>query len=264
MEGQRGARPPMQKPSAATEQLVHGQQMEGRVTKVTEFGAFVDIGAGRDGMVHISELQPGRVQKVSDVVHEGQQVVVWVKNIDSAKNRISLTMVDPGRKRIQDLTPGSTVEGTVTRLVPYGAFIDLGVEREGMLHVREMAEGYVEDPASIVKPGQTVSVRILSVDLRRHRIDLSLKPEPVAVEMAARPAVREESAADPAAVPAEEEDAPTFMEMAMQQALERRERRERKERKRRERMESREERWAYREEQEEILSRTLERHRDTR
>jgi len=83
--------------------------VEGTVTRITEFGAFVDIGVGRDGMVHISELQPGRVQKVADVVAEGQQIVAWVKDVDLKRNRISLTMVDPNRKKMRDLAPGMMV-----------------------------------------------------------------------------------------------------------------------------------------------------------
>lgn len=248
VEGQRGYPPPLQKPNSLGEQLARGQRLEGTVTRITEFGAFVDIGAGRDGLVHISELQPGRVQKVSDVLKEGQQIVVWVKDVDLKKKRISLTLVDPNRKKIRDLIPGTMVQGTVTRLAPYGAFVDIGAEREGMLHVREMAEGYVEDPAKIVRPGDTVTVRILSVDPRRHRVDLSMKPEQPAPEESEELEASEE---------AKDEEAPTYMEMAMQRALERRERRERRERKRKERL-------AYREEQEEILSRTLERHNYSR
>jgi len=232
-------------------QLARGQQVEGTVTRITEFGAFVDIGVGRDGMVHISELQPGRVQKVTDVVNEGQQIVAWVKDVDLKKNRISLTMVDPNRKKMHDLMPGMMVQGTVTRLAPYGAFVDVGVEREGMLHVREMGEGYIQDPSKYVRPGEAVTVRVVAVDPRRHRIDLSLKPE-----QAPQPAPIARLADPPAASApqASEEDAPTYMEFAMQRAMERRERRDRQERKRKERI-------AIREEQEELLLRTLERHR---
>jgi len=242
----------MQKPSVLSGQLARGQQVEGTVTRITEFGAFVDIGVGRDGMVHISELQPGRVQKVADVVSEGQQIVAWVKDVDLKRNRISLTMLDPNRKKMRDLAPGMMVQGTITRLAPYGAFVDVGVEREGMLHVSEMGDGYVADPSKYVRPGEVVTLRVVTVDPRRHRIDLSLKPEPTPepelVQAATQPP------AEAVAVDVVEEDAPTYMEMALRRAMERRERRDRQERKRRERE-------TYREEQEDILSRTLERHR---
>lgn len=254
MDGQRVAPPPMQKPSSLVEQVSVGQKVEGKVTRVTEFGAFVDIGIGRDGMIHISELRTGRVQKVSDVVQEGQHVAVWVKDVDSKKNRISLTMVDPNRKKIRDLVPGSTVQGTVMRLAPYGAFIDIGVEREGMLHVKEMGEGFIKDPADVVRPGDTVSVRILTVDPQRLRVDLSMKPEEPAAPLTHRDRDTRVVVDEPVIL-ADTDDAPTYMEEAMQRAMERREKRERKERKRRERLD-------YRDEQEEILSRTLERHRD--
>jgi small subunit ribosomal protein S1 len=255
VEGQRLAPPPMQKPNAVVGQLARGQQVEGTVTRITEFGAFVDIGVGRDGMVHISELQPGRVQKVSDVVREGQQIAAWVKEVDLQKNRISLTMVDPNRKKMRDLVPGMMVEGTVTRLAPYGAFIDIGVEREGMLHVKEMGEGFIQDPSKYVRPGETVTLRIVAVDPKRHRIDLSMKPEEAPAPTPASAPAR--SYAQEAPVLVVEEDAPTYMETAMKQALDRRETRERKDRKRKERIE-------FREEQEDIMARTLERHRDNR
>lgn len=158
-----------------------GQALQGTVKRITEFGAFVDIGVGRDGLVHISELSTTRVAKVSDLLKEGQQVTLWIKKLDRDRNRISLTMIEPGKRTIRDLQVGEVVEGTVTRILPYGAFIDIGVGRDALLHVREMAEGFVAKPEDVVKPGDTVEVRIIEIARRRNRIDVSMKglrPEP--------------------------------------------------------------------------------------
>jgi predicted RNA-binding protein with RPS1 domain len=158
-----------------------GQELRGKVKRTTDFGAFVDIGVGRDGLLHISELAVGRVNKVTDVVQAGQEVTVWIKKLDRERNRISLTMISPDTKTIRDLQEGDIVEGTVTRIVPYGAFVDIGVGRDALLHIREMSTGYVKRPEDVVQVGDRIETRLLSVSRRRKRIDLSLKgvhPEP--------------------------------------------------------------------------------------
>jgi transcriptional accessory protein Tex/SPT6 len=160
-----------------------GQQVKGTVKRITEFGAFVDIGVGRDGLVHISELSAKRVGKVSDVLQEGQEVTLWIKKLDRDRNRISLTMIEPGKRTIRDLQKGEVIEGTVTRLLPYGAFIDIGIGRDALLHVREMGEGFIAKPDDVVQVGQTVEVRVIEIARRRSRVDLSmrgLRPEPEA------------------------------------------------------------------------------------
>ena len=160
-----------------------GQQVKGTVKRITEFGAFVDIGVGRDGLVHISELSAKRVGKVSDVLQDGQEVMLWIKKLDRDRNRISLTMIEPGKRTIRDLQKGEVVEGTVTRMLPYGAFIDIGIGRDALLHVREMGEGFIAKPEDVVQVGQTVEVRVIEIARRRSRVDLSMKglrPEPEA------------------------------------------------------------------------------------
>ncbi len=160
-----------------------GQELQGTVKRITEFGAFVDIGVGRDGLIHVSELSVNRVGKVTDVLQEGQQTTLWIKKLDRDRNRISLTMIEPGKRTIRDLEKGEVVEGTVTRMLAYGAFIDIGVGRDALLHVREMGEGFVAKPEDVVKVGETLDVRIIDIARRRNRIDLSIKglraePEP--------------------------------------------------------------------------------------
>jgi predicted RNA-binding protein with RPS1 domain len=161
--------------------LAVGQEVTGNVKRIADFGAFVDIGVGRDGLIHISELSVRRVGKVTDVLAEGQEVTAWIKKLDRDRNRISLTLIDPNTKTIRDLNTGDIVQGTVTRILPYGAFIDIGIGRDALLHVREMAQGYVAKPEDVVKPGDTIEARIIELSRRRGRVDLSLKglrPEP--------------------------------------------------------------------------------------
>jgi transcriptional accessory protein Tex/SPT6 len=163
--------------------LAVGQEVLGTVRRVSEFGAFVDIGVGRDGLVHISELSVKRVGKVTDVLSEGQQVPMWIKKLDRDRNRISLTMIPPGTMTLRDLNKDDLVTGTVTRILPYGAFVDIGVGRDALLHVREMGERYIAKPEEVVKVGEVIEARIIEIQRRRGRVDLSIKglreePEP--------------------------------------------------------------------------------------
>jgi predicted RNA-binding protein with RPS1 domain len=160
-----------------------GQQVTGTVKRIADFVAFVDIGVGRDGLIHISELSVRRVGKVTDVLAEGQEVTAWIKKLDRDRNRISLTLIDPNTKTIRDLNKDDLVQGTVTRILPYGAFVDIGIGRDALLHVREMGVGYVAKPEDVVKVGDSIEARIIELSRRRGRVDLSLKglrdePEP--------------------------------------------------------------------------------------
>jgi len=163
--------------------LAVGQEVKGKVKRLSEFGAFVDIGVGRDGLVHISELSVKRIAKVTDVINEGEEHTFWIKNLDRERNRISLTMIAPGTTTMRDLNKDDLVTGTVTRMVPYGAFVDIGVGRDALLHVREMSNRFVAKPEDIVKVGEQIEARIIEIQKRRGRIDLSIKglreePEP--------------------------------------------------------------------------------------
>jgi ribosomal protein S1 len=134
-------------------------------------------------------MAQGRVSKPSDVVKEGDKVQVWIKELDREKNRISLSMIQPGTMTLRDLEEGSTVRGRVTRLERYGAFVDIGVGRDGMLHVKEMGRGFVEKPEDVVNIGDEIDVQVIGLDRRRGRIDLSIKELlPPAPESAAMPA----------------------------------------------------------------------------
>jgi small subunit ribosomal protein S1 len=160
-------------PQSITE-LEPKMRLRGIVTETQLYGALVDIGVECDGMVHISQLAPTRTNRVSDVVQPGDEVTVWVTKVDAEKGRIGLSMVEPPDKTWGDLEQGQLHTGTVTRVENYGVFVDIGAERPGLLHVREMASGYVGHPSDIAKVGDEIEVRILKLDKRKKRIDLTL------------------------------------------------------------------------------------------
>lgn len=244
-------------PRKVVKTLAVGQQLEGVVTRVTDFGAFVDIGVGRDGLVHISEMSPGRVTKASDIVKQGDKVTVWIKELDREKNRISLSMIAPGTLTLRDLTEGMIVKGKVTRIEPYGAFVDIGVGREGMLHIKEMSHGYVEKPEDVVQIGQEIEVQVIGVDRRRGRVDLSIKQLLPPPEEPPAEASEPESLLD--FVSTDEDDFISPFELALEEAR----RNERAERRRERRKKSRH--WDYDEEDEEdIIARTIAHHRKTK
>lgn len=224
--------------------LSRGMEMHGRVRRIAGFGAFVDIGAGTDGLLHISEVDPARrVRQITDVLSVGDEITVWIKDLDREHNRISLTMIPPGTKTIDDLEQGMIVTGKVTRLAPFGAFVDIGIGTDGLLHVREMADRYVKSPEEVVSIGEELDVRIIGIDKRRGRIDLSIKglyPEAPEINPSQD----------------EYEEPPTIMELALREAMGDelpRLRRKRKPRKKRQRRRQRE--------LDEIIHRTLETHR---
>ncbi len=231
--------------------LAPGMRFEGTVKAITEYGAFVDIGVGRDGLVHITEVSRKPVAKITDVLREGDKVTVWIKDLDRERNRISLTMVDPNAPSLEDLQEGDIVRGRVTRLERYGAFLDIGVEREALLHVREMGKEFVSRPEDVVRVGQELEVRVIQVDLQRRRVDVSLKGLGEEEE--------EPEEELPAPEAAEEGESPTPIQIAMEEALRRQEKRQKRTKGRKDEGRSP----ARQKELDEIIRRTLETHRNT-
>ena len=148
--------------------------LQGTVKEVQLYGAVVDIGLEHGGLIHISQLATSRTNRVTDVVNPGQVVTVWVTKVDAPKGRIGLTMVKPAAVDWSGIAEGQTVTGKVTRLEPYGAFVDIGAERPGLLHVREMSSGYVKNASDIVAIGEEIEVRISKIDRGKRRVDLSM------------------------------------------------------------------------------------------
>src|ERR1043165_8680419 len=148
-------------------------KLSGKVLKTTLAGALVDVGQTIPGVIHISQLSNEPVNKVEDIVKEGQTIDVWVRRVK--KDRIELTMIEPLALEWKEIEPDMIVKGKVVRLEAYGAFLDIGVGRPGMVHVSELAHGYVKTPNEIVKEGDEVEAKVLDVNRKKKQIKLSMK-----------------------------------------------------------------------------------------
>jgi small subunit ribosomal protein S1 len=190
--------------------LKPGMRLKGTVSSIVDFGAFVDLG-GIDGLIHISELSWNHVNHPSDVVKVGQEVEVQVLDVDLNRERISLglkqTQEDPWRSLVKKYPVGAIVEGTVTKLVTFGAFVDLGDGIEGLVHISEMAKQHVDAPSQVCKVGDKVQVKVMEIDLDRRRISLSMKAaaETLGVEVEVKPLDKPEGEEAPAEAEAEKD-----------------------------------------------------------
>jgi len=177
------------------EDLKPGMRLMGKVKNLVDFGAFIDIGVGRDGLAHISTLKRAGIEKTLQV---GDEVEGQVRRADLDNNRISLTIPGAGRAdktRLEDLEVGATVTGRVVRLVDFGAFIDIDAQTDGLLHISQLSDGFVSQVSEVLEVGQEVQVRILEVDTDRRRISLTMKSEtpeaPARVDFVGAPELQE-------------------------------------------------------------------------
>ncbi len=158
--------------------LKPGERRTGVVSSVVNFGAFVDLG-GMDGLVHVSELSWKHVDHPGSVVAVGDEIEVEVLEVDLSRERISLslkaTQQDPWQEFASDHRPGELVYGRVTKLVPFGSFVQVGDGIEGLVHISEMSAHHVDLPEQVVTPGEELWVKIIDLDLQRRRISLSIK-----------------------------------------------------------------------------------------
>jgi small subunit ribosomal protein S1 len=160
------------------DRLQKGQVVEGTISNIVDFGAFVDLD-GIDGLIHISELSWGHVNHPSEVLTIGQTVQVKVLDIDRQRQRISLglkqTQEDPWQRVVSTYSIGDVLEGKVTKVVAFGAFVEVMEGVEGLVHISELAHHHVENPREVVNPGDIGQVRILEIDDERRRLSLSFK-----------------------------------------------------------------------------------------
>ena len=160
------------------DRLQPGDVVEGEISNIVDFGAFVDLD-GMDGLIHISELSWSHVNHPSEVLQIGQTVKVKVLDIDRERQRISLglkqTQNDPWQQVLDSYHEGDVVEGRVTKVVTFGAFVEILAGVEGLVHISELAQHHVENPREVVSQGQAVNVKIIEVDAERRRLSLSLK-----------------------------------------------------------------------------------------
>lgn len=227
-----------EKQPTSVKDLKPAMKLRGKVIKVGLAGAFVDIGLKQKGWVHISQLSKNPINRVTEVLKEGDEITVWVKRVDRRRKRIYLTMIEPPARTFRDLKPGMIIEGKVTRLAPFGAFVDIGVGRDGLVHVSELAPHYVEDPSEIVSVGETVEVKVLNVDRRKRQIELGMKDLLF---------YKDE----------EEESFPTIMELAFKEALQRQEEKKRASKEKKSKGSEKRALWS---EQRDIITRTLRSH----
>jgi small subunit ribosomal protein S1 len=160
--------------------LEEGMIVKGTVSNLVDFGAFVDLD-GIDGLIHISELSWNHVDHPSEVVQVGEEVEVKVLEVDRDRERISLglkqTRKDPWQEIVERVNIGEQIQGRVTKLVSFGAFVEVAQGVEGLIHISELADHHVETPDEVVRSGDEVDARIIDVDARRRRLSLSLRPK---------------------------------------------------------------------------------------
>jgi small subunit ribosomal protein S1 len=188
------------------EGLQKGERRKGTVSSIVNFGAFVDLG-GVDGLVHVSELSWKHVDHPSEVVTVGQEVEVEVLDVDLERERVSLslkaTQEDPWKEFERTSTAGSVIEGQVTKLVPFGAFVRVAPGIEGLVHISELSHEHVDTPESVLSVGDTVTAKVIDVDVQRRRVSLSMRQ---VTEKPRQPEIQVEEA--PPAVEAAPEMAP--------------------------------------------------------
>jgi len=168
-------------PASILKTLRSGDICQGTVTNVTAFGAFIDLG-GFEGLVHISEISWDRVRHPGDMLSPGQQVEVYVVSVNPDQGRIALSLrrlrPDPWADIESRYRVGEVIEGTVTNVVSFGAFVRVEEGLEGLVHISELAEGNFLHPRSVVYEGDKVKVRVLNVNRSEHRLGLSLRQAP--------------------------------------------------------------------------------------
>ncbi|WP_059442174.1 30S ribosomal protein S1 [Leuconostoc mesenteroides] len=162
----------------AFEKLSVGEIVEGKVARLTDFGAFVDLG-GVDGLVHVSEISHDRVKNPADVLTKGETVNVKILALDAEKGRISLsikaTQPGPWDKVAEEAPAGTVLEGTVKRVKDFGAFVEIFPGIEGLVHVSQISHKRIENPSEVLKSGDKVQVQVLDVKPAEERISLSMK-----------------------------------------------------------------------------------------
>jgi ribosomal protein S1 len=215
-------------PTNILDEIKNKQLFRGKIIKTTLAGAIVDVGLPVPGIVHISQLQKDPVKRVEDVVQQGQEVDVWVKKVYPKKQRIDLTMIKPLDLEWREIEKEMVVKGTVTRIEKFGAFVEIGAERPGLVHISELTHDYIKNVTDVVKEGDEVEVKVLDIDRKKKQIKLSMKalmekPEKVIKEVVQAKIERKDrenrETREAVAEVEREEPIPTAMEMALRQAM---------------------------------------------
>jgi small subunit ribosomal protein S1 len=210
-------------------ELKNKMYFRGKVLKTTLAGALVDIGIDTPGMVHISQLQKAPVKRVEDVIHEGDEIDVWVRRVSPKKGRVELTMVQPLGLEWGEIKKDLVVTGKVVRLEKFGAFVDIGAERPGLVHISEMTHDFLRTPGDLVKEGDEVEVKVLDVIKQKKQIKLSMKALQEKHEEIVKTTIekidkreqhtREQEKESEPKEEVKEAPVPTAMEMALREAM---------------------------------------------
>ncbi|MHB0987272.1 MAG: S1 RNA-binding domain-containing protein [Bellilinea sp.] len=230
---------------STTPELKSKAKFTGKVLKTSLAGAVMDIGVGKPAVIHVSQLvsPTGQaIKSVKEVLQEGQEVEVWVRKVK--EDRIELTMIKPLDLDWHEIKKDMVVKGNVVRVETFGAFLEIGAERPGLIHISELAHGYVRTPGDVVKEGDELEAQVIDVNKKKKQIKLSLKalqPEPVKEEVEYQAPEKSKdkrrkkdtkrkkgdegymSAEEIAALSgdtASKEAEPTFMEIAIREAME--------------------------------------------
>ncbi len=208
-------------------------QLTGTVKRLELYGAFIDLGLPNvTGLLHISKIGGEQVNRIGDRLKEGEEVEVWVEKVDTDRQQVMLTMVPPLAVDWSDLQVDQVYDGKVTRLENFGAFVSIGAEREGLVHISELSHDYIKHPGDVVKVGDDVQVKVLGFNRRKRRIDLSIKgliEKPTSEATSSQPRQgggnqrrqrRERPEPEEYEIIEDEvEEVPTAMEIAMRRAL---------------------------------------------
>ncbi len=181
-------------------------KLKGTVKQIQLAGAIIDVGLEEcDAFLHISQIRRRRVKNVADYLEEDQKIAVWVLSVDKANNRLDVSMIQPPEVTWEEIKSGQVYTGRVVRIEKFGVFVDIGAERPGLVHISELATGYVNTPGDVVEKGQEVEVKVIGVDYDKSQIDLSMKAlaKPVETQASEEP----------------QEVLPTAMALALQRAL---------------------------------------------
>lgn len=187
-------------------------KVKGKVSRLELYGAFIDLGIDVNAILHISKID-SKVNRISDAFNVGDEVSVWVEEADPGRSQVTVTMLEPLAVEWSDLQEGQVYTGTVTRLEKFGAFVNIGAEKEGLIHVSELSHDFVKHPSEVLKVDDEVEVKVLGFSKRKRRIDLSRK----ALLDAPEAEVKYEEI-DEIDFEEEDENMPTAMEIAMRQA----------------------------------------------
>jgi small subunit ribosomal protein S1 len=185
------------------DEIKTGTPVSGTVTRLSIAGPLVDIGLDQEALLHLSQLSTTDFKRVEEVVRPGDSIDAYVLKIDEDTGYIALTTKKPPELPWEEIRNGGVYNGKVTRIERFGAFVDIGAERPGMVHVSELTDGYVQSPQDVVSVGDVVEVRVIKLNRRQKKIDLSMRT----------PAEELEEAMEP------DDDVPTAMALALRRAM---------------------------------------------